>query len=168
MAEEISSGTGRLTRLLWLYPALYALHVAEEHWAGGGFPAYLERTRGVYLTPTRFLLMNGVGWALMIAGIVASRRLGFSRWLLVCLAAVLLINGLAHTANAALRAEYNPGLVSASLLFIPVGLYTLARLRRAMRGRRYAGAIVAGIIIHGLVFLLALGVGGGGVQTFTG
>ncbi|HYY58437.1 MAG TPA: HXXEE domain-containing protein [Pyrinomonadaceae bacterium] len=156
MADEIRAGAS-LRILPWLYPAFYALHIAEEHWAGGGFPAYMARTRGVYITPARFLLLNGAAWALMVVGLLAARRMGFSRWLLVCLGTVLFINGLAHTLVATARAEYNPGLVSASLLFIPIGVYTLARIKREMRGRRVAGALVTGLLIHGVIFLLTLG-----------
>lgn len=156
MADEIRAGAS-LRILPWLYPAFYALHIAEEHWAGGGFPAYLARTRGVYITPARFLLLNWVAWALMVAGLAAARRMGFSRWLLMCLGTVLFINGFSHTIVATARAEYNPGLASALLLFIPIGVYTLARIKRGMRGRRVAGALMTGLLIHGVIFLLTLG-----------
>ncbi|HEX8144890.1 MAG TPA: HXXEE domain-containing protein [Pyrinomonadaceae bacterium] len=141
---------------IWLFPAVYLLHIAEEHWGGGGFSAYLARTRGVELSPLKFLVMNAVGWSLMTAGLLLALRLKFAEWMMVCLATVVFINGLAHTINAVLRAEYNPGLVTGLLLFIPLGASVLARLKGRMRGHRYFGALMVGAFIHVVIFWLAL------------
>lgn len=158
MADETS--TKAITSVwLWLFPVAYLLHVAEEYWVGGGFSAYVARTRGVNLSPEKFLIMNAVGWALMIVSLLLAVRLKFSQWLMVCMATALLINGLSHTINALARAEYNPGLVSGLLLFIPLGVVVLARLKGKMRGRRYAGALLVGTLINGVVIWLALGGG---------
>lgn len=160
MADETS--TKAITSLwLWLFPVAYLLHVAEEYWVAGGFSAYVARTRGVNLSPEKFLIMNAVGWALMIVALLLAVRLKFSQWLMVCLAAALLLNGLSHTINGVARTEYNPGLVSGLLLFIPLGVVVLARLKGKMRGRRYVGALLVGVLINGVVIWLALG---GGVQ----
>jgi hypothetical protein len=142
---------------LWLFPVVYLLHVAEEYWGGGGFSAYVARTRGVNLSPAKFLMMNGLGWTLMIVGLFLATRLKFSQWLMVCLATAFLINGLSHTINAVLRAEYNPGLISGLLVFIPLGAVVLPRLKGEMRGRRYFGALLTGALINGVVLWLALG-----------
>jgi hypothetical protein len=154
MVDEIISGS--MTRIrLWLFPVVYLLHIAEEYWAGGGYVAYVARTRGVNLSSTKFLVLNGIGWALMALGVSLARRLGFSEWLLVCLATVILINGLSHTITALVRFEYNPGLVTGLLIFIPLGAAILIYLSRRMSGRRYLGAMAVGACIHGVIFLLA-------------
>jgi hypothetical protein len=156
MADETSSKA--LTSIwLWLFPVVYLLHIAEEHCGGSGFSAYVARTRGVNLSPSKFLVMNGIGWALMMGAMLLAVRLKFSQWLMVCLATAFFINGLSHTINALLRAEYNPGLVSGLLLFIPLGALMLARLKGRMRGRRYFGAALTGAAINGVVLWLALG-----------
>ncbi|HEX8773907.1 MAG TPA: HXXEE domain-containing protein [Pyrinomonadaceae bacterium] len=142
---------------LWLFPVVYLLHVAEEYWGGSGFSAYVARTSGVDLSPEKFLIMNAVGWALMIVALLLASRLRFSQWLMVCLATALLINGLSHTINALARAEYNPGLVSGLLIFIPFGAVVLARLKGRMRARRYYGALLVGALISGVVLWLAMG-----------
>ena len=156
MADQTSSKASTSV-WLWLFPVVYLLHVGEEYWGGSGFSAYVARTNGVNLSPERFLLMNAVGWALMIIALCLASRLKFSQWLTVCLATVFLVNGLSHTINAVARAEYNPGLVSGLLLFIPLGALTLARLKGKMRGRRYFGALLVGALISGVVLWLALG-----------
>jgi Protein of unknown function with HXXEE motif len=154
MVDKIASGAA-LKIWLWLFPVVYLLHIAEEYWAAGGYVAYVARTRGVALSSTKFLLLNGIGWALMTLGVGLARRLGFTEWLLVCLATVILINGLSHTTSAVLRVEYNPGLVTGLLIFIPLGAAILFYLSKRMRGRRYLGALVVGVLIHGVIFLLA-------------
>ncbi len=146
----------RATLLLWLFPATYLIHIAEEYWMGGGFSAYVARVRGVNLPPSRFLLMNGIGLALMILGVVLSERFKFSQWLLVCLGMVVMGNGLSHTVNSLVTREYNPGLISGLLIWIPLGLTALLHARKKMAGRRYWVALLIGIGILLVVALLTL------------
>ena len=153
---DVTRSDKTITLLLWLIPATYLIHIAEEYWGGEGFPAYIARTRGVTLAPSRFLLMNGIGCALMVLGIVLAHKLGFTNWLMVCLGMVVMGNGISHTVNAALAREYNPGLISGLLIWIPLGLVSLIYVRRNLRGRRYWIAIGIGIAILATVALLAL------------
>jgi hypothetical protein len=158
-----TSADSLVTIWLWLFPALYLLHIAEEYWGGGGYSAYVARTNGVNLSSTKFLVLNGIGWALATVGVCLARRLGFSQWLLTCLVTVAFVNGLTHTITAVSRVEYNPGLVSGLLIFIPLGAAILIYLKRRMRGRRYFGAVLAGAAIHAVISLLALS--GGHIST---
>jgi Protein of unknown function with HXXEE motif len=141
---------------LWLFPLTFLVHIAEEYWGGEGFSAYLARARGVQLSPTRFLVMNGIGWVLMIVGVILARKLGFAQWLLVCLGMVVMGNGLSHTINTLVTGEYNPGVISGLLIWIPLGAATLLRLKKEMQGRRYWVALAVGIAIQGVVALMAL------------
>jgi Protein of unknown function with HXXEE motif len=145
-----------LAILPWLFPLTYLLHIAEEYWGGGGFSAYMARTRGVNLPPTRFLLMNGIGLGLMIVGVVLARRLRFTHWLLACFGAVVVGNGLSHTVNSVATREYNPGLVTGLLIWIPLGLLTLFYLKGRMARRRFWAAMVIGVGILLVVMLLTL------------
>lgn len=147
---------GRAILLLWLFPATYLLHIAEEYWGGGGFSAYVARVRGVNLPPSRFLLMNGIGLALMILGVALSQRYKFSQWLLVCLGMVAMGNGLSHTVNSIVTREYNPGVISGFFIWIPLGLVALIQARKKMAGRRYWVALGIGIGILLVVALLTL------------
>lgn len=155
MANEESSDKAK-TILPWLFPATFLVHIAEEYWCGGGFSAYMARTRGVNLPPSRFLLLNGIGLALMVLGVVLARRYRFREWLLTCLGAVVLGNGLMHTINAVVSREYNPGLISGLLLWIPLGLLTLLYLKGKVAMRRYWAALSIGIGILVVVALLTL------------
>lgn len=155
MTDEARSDK-TITLLLWLVPATYLIHIAEEYWGGEGFPAYIARTRGVTLAPSRFLLMNGIGWALMVIGVVLAHKYGFTNWLMVCFGMIVLGNGVSHTMNSLLTREYNPGLVSGLLIWIPLGLLSLIYVKRRMGGRKYWVALSIGIGILIVVALLAL------------
>jgi hypothetical protein len=155
-----------ISLLLWLIPATYVLHIAEEYWGGEGFPAYIARTRGVHLSPSRFLLMNSIGCALMVLGVVLAHRYKFRQWLLVCLGMVVMGNGLSHTVNSIVTREYNPGVVSGLLIWIPLGLMSLVYAKRGLAGRKFWVALAIGIGILLVVALLALS-GGNPLSLFS-
>jgi len=155
MIDETYVGASRKKRgWAWLFPLTYLVHIAEEHW--GGYSAYLWRVQGIVLTPTRFLILNGIGWLLFVAGILLAQRRGFIDWMSVCLGTIVLANGLSHTLSAIWMGAYNPGLLSGLLLFIPLGAATLLGLRRNMRWRRFVIAMLVGAAIQGAVFIIPL------------
>lgn len=138
----------------WLFPVTYLLHAAEEYWGGEGYSAYLLRLRGVQLSPARFLLVQAIGLALMIFGIILARRLHFPNLLSVILGSVVLVNGLTHTILTLAYAEYVPGLITSIVLWIPLGIATLLRFRRTMREARYWFCVALGVGINGIVELV--------------
>jgi 4-amino-4-deoxy-L-arabinose transferase-like glycosyltransferase len=140
----------------WLLPLAYLIHISEEYRGGGGYSAYMARVRGVHITPTRFLVLNGIGCGLMLLGIFLARRLKFLEWLVVCLCTVEAANGVSHTITAVVKSSYNPGVVTGLLLFIPLGAAGLYLLKKSMNRSRYLTAMVVGVAIQGVVSLLAL------------
>jgi uncharacterized protein with HXXEE motif len=141
----------------WLFPVAVLVHIIEEYWGGVAFSTSPSEMRGVSLRPAQFLTLTAIGLGLLTVGVVLAHRLKFQQWLMVCLGTIVSINGLTHTASSIFKAEYNPGLISGVLIFIPLGVVTLLGLRRAMRRRRYCAALAAGIAIHGVISLLARG-----------
>jgi hypothetical protein len=140
----------------WLFPLTYLIHIAEEYWGGDGYSAYLSRTKGVDLTAARFLLMTGLGLALMIAGIPLAQAFRFPQLLLVILGTVVLVNGVSHAVSSVAKASYNPGLISGILIWIPLGVITLVQLRDRMGASRYLTAVMIGVSIQAVVSLLSL------------
>ncbi|MCA1849910.1 MAG: HXXEE domain-containing protein [Acidobacteria bacterium] len=140
----------------WLFPASYLVHIAEEYW--GGFTLWISRFWGVESSSANFLLWNGAAWVLMTAGVSLVLRTKSYRWLLVSFGTVLLINGLAHALASVATLSYSPGLVSGLLLFVPLGAYALLRARRKGVNRRsFRAGLIAGVLIHVAVVLLAFG-----------
>ena len=144
-------------RWVWLFPATYLVHIGEEYW--GGFPAWASGFGVWELTPAEFLELNGIAWALMTVGVILALRLAPLRWLLISFGAVVLLNGIAHTLASLVTWSYSPGLFSGLLLWIPLGAYALRRAWRTRKRRTFWRAILAGVVMHGAVTLLAFGGG---------
>jgi Protein of unknown function with HXXEE motif len=138
----------------WLFPVTYLLHVAEEYWGGEGYSAYLLRLRGVQLSPMRFLVVQAIGLALMILGIILARRLRFPNLMTIILGTVVLVNGLTHTILSLAHTEYVPGLFTSILLWIPLGIATLVRFRGTMREARYWLCVAFGVAINVIIELV--------------
>lgn len=139
--------------LLWPFVPAFVIHVAEEWFAG--FPSWLQQVVGRPLPSSAFLLINGVAVVLLIGAIRSATRSERSGWMAVALATIVLVNTLAHAGGAALTRSYAPGLISAVVLFVPLGSLTMIRaLDQADRAQVTRG-IIAGLIIHALVFFLA-------------
>jgi hypothetical protein len=139
--------------LLWPFVPAYLVHVAEEWF--GGFPAWIGTIVGRPLSPAAFLFINGVGLVLLVFAIraaISSERYG---WIAVALAMVALINTLAHAAGAVLVGSYSPGLVSAVVLYVPLGSLAMIRAIDHSPRPQLTRGIVAGLVIHALVFLIA-------------
>ena len=140
----------------WLFPATYFVHIAEEYWGGEGYPAYLLRLRGVHLSPPRFLLMQSLGVVLMVTGVILARRYGFPQMMLVIFGAIVLVNGLTHTATSMIHGGYGPGLISCLVIWIPLGLITLFRFKGRISDRRYWTGVAIGVGVNGIIAVLTL------------
>jgi hypothetical protein len=138
-----------------LFPLTFALHIAEEYWGGPGFPVYASRLSGFHLSEGAFLLANAVFWLLM-SGAVAAALYRQSAWLIVGLGVVVLINGTLHLAGTILGSAYSPGLFSGVLIWGPLGLFTVLRARRHLDRGTFRAGVVAGIVAHALVPVVAL------------
>lgn len=115
--------------LIYLHGPLYMLHQVEEHW-DDRFRRFVNmRVFGGLeaLSPRDVVWINcGVVWGLNLAALYCAVLVA-PDWALVAPYAVL-VNAIAHIAAALARREYNPGLVSAIVLFLPVAAVTLARI----------------------------------------
>jgi Protein of unknown function with HXXEE motif len=141
---------------LILFPLTYLLHIAEEYWGGGGYSAYLMRSHFVELSPERFLVLQSLGILLMLIGLLLSIPLRFPMTMLTIIAAVVLVNGLVHSTRSLIEWSYTPGLVTAVLLWIPLGVISLLNTWSNMRIGRFAFAVLTGIAISLLVELIAM------------
>lgn len=157
MAQLQNSITDSALFLL-LFPVTYLFHIAEEFWGGEGYPAYLLRAHGIHFSATRFVILQTIGIILILLGILIARRLNFPHLLLVILATVFLKNALIHIIRSAFAVEYQPGLVTSVLLWLPLGLGTLLHFRRSMRARRYVLGLAIGLAISVAIEMITLGI----------
>jgi hypothetical protein len=113
----------RFERFVWLFPAVYALHIVEEY--GTGFPAWMTRHMHASMDNPGFLLNNALFMAILLAT-TAWASLGRSRLsafvFLAWASGNLFWNFIFHLVTTLLADSYSPGLVTASLLYYPVSL----------------------------------------------
>jgi hypothetical protein len=140
---------------LLLLPLSYLVHLAEEWWGGEGFAAWTARAVGSPVSTTRFLVLNGIVWPLFLALTIAAIVRPRLAWFPATFATVVLINAGLHALGALATASYSPGLISGLLLYLPLSLATLRAARRSLTPRSFAVAVLSGLLIHGLVAVIA-------------
>ena len=147
----------RLTNRVWpwVFMIIFVVHLTEEFWAGVSLSADPNRIRGANLTPAQFIILTGFGVLLMTLGLIIAKRFSFLEWIMVCLGAIIFVNGLVHIFGSMRLVRYTPGLITGILLFIPLGAVTLLSLKGNMSARRYWLAFSVGILIHIAVLFLA-------------
>ena len=109
------------------------------------------------LNPENIFYVNTIlVWLFLIGVMIAdSRRHVFAS---LCAAALLLVNALAHLQGSVIHHAYNPGLLTAIVLFVPLALHRY----RVLLNEEGAGAwllaasLVWGILAHLLLFVLAV------------
>lgn len=157
MPETNSSRSGALIgKWVWLFPATYLLHIAEEYWGGEGFYRWISRFTGAELAPEQFLTLNATAWIFMVVGIAIMLWTNSWRWLLVAFGTVVLLNGLAHTVGSLITRSYSPGLLSGLFCWVPLGIVTLLRAWKSAPPSIFITGVIVGIGIHAVVSLLAL------------
>jgi hypothetical protein len=135
-------------RWLWLFPLAYLLHVIEE-------VTGVEGLHGINLSLNVFLFLSTGAGLLMICGIVLAQRFGFPQFMGVCLGTTVFLNGLVHIVKSLIHRDYDAGVISGSVIFIPLGLATLISLRKSMRPRRYMLGVFIGITIQTIATIVA-------------
>jgi len=129
-----------------LFPLVYLLHIIEEvRGVGHDFNVSLNT----------FLILSAATWVLMIVGVVLAHRLGFPHFIAVCLGSTVFLNGLWHIFNSVSNRGFEAGVISGTLLFIPIGLATLIGLRNSMRRQRYIVGAGLGLVIQTIAAIVA-------------
>jgi hypothetical protein len=142
--------------LLWPFVPAYALHIAEEWFAG--FPQWVAIITGREMPVAAFVVINAVAMAAMIAAIRAAIRDERHGWMAIAVATVLLINTASHAAGAAIAHAYAPGLITAVVFYVPLASLALIRAFDQADRAHVMRGVVAGAAVHALVFVLALAV----------
>ncbi len=143
-----ASLSGIALALVFVQLPIYMLHQWEEH-AGDRFRQFINRTIGggrEALTPAATFWINSLGvWAVDLAAL-------YLAWAVVPAAGLMagylaLVNAVLHIGPAVARREYNPGLGTAVLLFLPVGGWGVVRVGSG-----------AGMLAHAIGLAVAVGV----------
>src|SRR6266705_1164753 len=114
------------SRRLWLFVLVYPLHILEEI-RGVGV------SHGINLSLKQFLILSGAGCFLMVGGILLSIRFRFPQLLEVFFGTIVVLNALSHIVNCVIIRGYDAGVITGALIFIPLGVTSLIKLRNRMR-----------------------------------
>jgi hypothetical protein len=119
---------GSTIALVWLQLPLYMVHQFEEHY-GDRFRLYVNRNVAHCdaLTPAGAFWINSLGvWgidlAMLYLAVFVSPTLALAAFYLP------IVNAIAHVRETAVRRQYNPGLYTSLVLFLPVAGYGLYRV----------------------------------------
>ncbi|HVS80999.1 MAG TPA: HXXEE domain-containing protein [Pyrinomonadaceae bacterium] len=145
----ISPETSTQSRRLWLFLLVYPLHIIEEIRGVGAF-------RGINLSLKQFFILSGAACLLMVIGILLAQKFRFPQLLEIVFGTVFLLNGLSHIINSVVIRGYDAGLITGTLIFIPLGVTSLVRLRNSMRRLRYLAGVALGLAAQGIITVLAL------------
>jgi hypothetical protein len=146
------------TAIFLLLP-VYMIHQYEEHDADR-FRLYINRTVGYgaeVLTPAAVFLINiGAVWLLDVVVIYLAARVDLGLGLIAV--HLMLINAVVHIIGALRSRSYNPGLVTAIVLFLPVGAYALWRIQASGEATAtdHAVGFLIGLAIHALIVVYAV------------
>jgi hypothetical protein len=144
----------------WLLPAVYACHVAEEAFGGYGLMEWMAAEGGVRFTLGAFLRINLIGVSLLCLAAWAARKWRAWQWPLVSGAAIILINGVWHAILCVTTRSYVPGVWTGLFLYVPLGVFLLARMRPFLSLWLFVSAIGFGLVIHRATLWLVLRIPG--------
>lgn len=138
-----------------LLPA-YMLHQFEEH-DRDRFRLFFNETIGKghdVLSPAAVFITNVPGvWGVITLSLYAAATFN-PGWALVAVYLVL-VNALVHIVHGIVFRRYNPGLVTAVALFLPLGGHTLALVQQAGGGTPpfHAAGLAAAVLIHAAILV---------------
>lgn len=145
--------------LVFLQMPIYMLHQLEEHDADRFHKVVNDMLgHGQDVLPAEAIFVINIGvWVLNLISFALAVHAGIG-WGLIGVYAML-VNAVAHIGQALKLRRYNPGLVTAVVLFLPVGLgglWAIAASDEATLTQHLTGLIVA-LAIHAGIIAFVLG-----------
>jgi Protein of unknown function with HXXEE motif len=146
----------RRTDWRWLVlPASYLAHLGEEWWGGEGFASWTARVVGAPVSETRFIAVNSIAAPVFLLGTLLAITKPTWAWFIVTFGTIVLINGLLHVLGTVGTASYSPGVITGSVLYLPLGIVALRLGRTRSSEATFWVAAAGGVAIHGLVAIVA-------------
>ena len=134
--------------LVFLQLPIYLLHQYEEH-DDDRFRTFFNQTTGggkEVLSPLAAFVINVPGvWGVIALATYLAAKIDIGLGLIAIYLAV--VNGLVHIAHALHFKRYNPGLITGTLLFLPLGAYSIGQVQQAGGGGYAAQALGIGVAV---------------------
>ena len=147
----VASGWSSAMVAVFLQLPVYMVHQVEEH-TGDRFRRFVNtRVAGVpnALTTTAVVVINvPMLWGVDLAAIYLARYVAIG-WGLIAIY-LTLVNAVLHIVGAGVLRAYNPGLGSAVILFLPVGIWGLVAVAGSpgVTAVQHIVAFAFAIIVH--------------------
>jgi len=154
MLESLTFDSFTLAAWLTLFPFTYLAHVIEEYRGGGGYSNYLMTNYCVELSPEHFVRLQALGVFLMGLGVIAGLALRFPLTMVAILSAIVLGNALVHTIRSVQGWTYTPGLVTAVVLWLPLGSVSLFAVWPFISAGKFTLALAVGFVTNCVVELI--------------
>ncbi|BBY32867.1 hypothetical protein BST33_05115 [Mycolicibacter minnesotensis] len=140
--------------VIWLMPAAYLLHIAEEYL--GGFPAWVTHDVHGRFDNVAFAFNNLAFMAILVTLVSVNyrrRALVRSVALVVFASANLFWDALFHLGMTPILNRYSPGLITAMLLYYPICLLigTVIIKEKVLTGRQFTLALTGGLAVFAFV-----------------
>ena len=146
-AREPTRWTFHDATLLHLFPITYLLHLTEEWVVAAPIALWTERMERP-LAAVSFLALNAMGLVLMAIGIRLVRRGARFHWIVPALATAVLLNTAGHLVGSSFVGTYSAGLITAVILWVPLGLLTLIRVWDQATTRTLAAGVIVGVAVE--------------------
>jgi hypothetical protein len=154
LLPAIDGGWSLALMLVFLQMPVYMLHQLEEH-DDERFRRYVDEMighgRDVLPSSAVFVINIGV-WGLNLISFALAAHVGIG-WGLIGVYAMV-VNAIVHIADGIAKRAWNPGLVTAIVLFLPVGLgglWAISATGEATVLQHVVGIVVALLIHAGIV-----------------
>lgn len=145
-----------LRYLAWALPALYAIHLLEEYFAGERFPVWFSRVLNANLSDADFILINSFDISIFILAAILYTIKQSNTIMIVSLGAVLFINGFVHIFSSIFSLSYCPGTISGTLLYLPLGYFLFLKSSPPLTVQQRKQGLGLGALIHIVVAGIAL------------
>ena len=152
LAPLWGSMAGMGLAIVYLQMPLYMFHQGEEH-IGDRFRLYINRRVGKgreALTPIATFWINALSvWGLNLAALYLATFVDLSFGLAGVY--LTLINGIGHIGQALAFREYNPGLWTSLVLFVPVGAWGLYELGPLVTWKAHVLGIAVAVAVQAAI-----------------
>ena len=142
-----------LDQLLWLATAAYGIHIAEEY--ALNWRAWARSLTGLEVEWGFFFLVNSL---VIVLGVVCAEVARTMPAVALAFPALMLINATFFHLGAFLwtRGRFSPGLITALLLFYPLGIWCFKAAHNAglMSPSRWIGSFALGALLMAMPILL--------------
>ena len=155
----LADGWSTTFTAIFVLPPIYMLHQYEEH-DDDRFRLYINRTIGngaEVLTPAAVFVINiGAVWILDVAVLYLALAVDLGIGLVAVY--LMLMNAIIHIVGAIRSGSYNPGLVTAVVLFLPFGGYVWWQIQISgtATATDHIIGLSIGIAVHAIIVAYAL------------